>query len=246
MGWTAKSPPYFCAATETVTDVANDRAHTNWSPPPHRLDEAADSKPANKEPTLNSSGAKAITFTDLSDIIPNRQFRKRLLSRFDVSMGQGNPEASPGPRLLGNSQGHPRLDNPHLENEIELPQHRIERLAEMLESIPRTQKRVAIQKWQQVLGELQSMSIAIPGSRGLFSLLHEDPRHQEPGARIRLLKGVHDCLDDFRWIANDLASRPTRLYEIVPQTHPELLGAQDACGFGMGGVWFPASPQLQR
>jgi hypothetical protein len=38
---------------------------------------------------------------------------------------------------------------------------------------------------------------------------------------------------------------PTRLYEIVPQTHPELLGAQDACGHGIGGVWFPASPRLQ-
>jgi hypothetical protein len=97
---------------------------------------------------------------------------------------------------------------------IELPQHRQERLAEILASIPKTQKRVSVKSWQQVIGELRSMSIAIPGSRGLFSLLQEALRHQEPGARIRLSQGVHDCLDDFRWIAHDLASRPTRLYDI--------------------------------
>jgi hypothetical protein len=56
---------------------------------------------------------------------------------------------------------------------IELPQHRVERLAKILESMPRTHKRASVQKWQQVLGGLRSMSIALPGSKGLFSLLHE-------------------------------------------------------------------------
>jgi hypothetical protein len=286
MGWT-ESPPYFCAATETVTDVANQRALNNWTPPPHRLDKASDSRPANEEPSSSSSSSKAATATDLPDTIPNRAFKKRLLSRFDVfvddfiGMGQGNRkqltnlrrillhtldevfrplEADDSPSrkepasvkklLQGDACWTTRkvilgwiIDT--LKMTIELPQHRIERLAEILESIPRTQKRTTVKKWQQVLGELRSMSIAIPGSRGLFSLLHEALRHQEPGARIRLSQGVHDCLDDFRWIANDLADRPTRLYEIVPQTHPELLGAQDACGYGMGGVWFPVSQQLQ-
>ncbi len=93
----------------------------------------------------------------------------------------------------------------------ELPPHRVERLTEIVASVPRSQKRVSVKKWQQVLGELRSVPIAIPGSRGLFSLLHEALRHQEPGARIRLSRGVHDCLDDLRWISNDLAARPTRL-----------------------------------
>jgi hypothetical protein len=285
MGWT-ESPPYFCAATETVTDVANQRALNNWTPPPHRLDEAADSRPTSEEPSLITSSAKTATYTDLPDTIPNRRFKKRLLSRFDVfvddfiGMGQGNRKQLTNLRrillhtldevfrpLAGDdspSRKEPASVKKLLQGDacwstrkvilgwiidtlkmtIELPAHRMERLTELLASIPRTQKRVAVQKWQQVLGELRSMSIAIPGSRGLFSLLHEALRHQEPGARIRLSNGVHDCLDDFRWIATDLASRPTRLYEIVPQTHPELLGAQDACGFGMGGVWFPATHQL--
>jgi hypothetical protein len=286
MGWT-ESPPCFCAATETVTDVANQRALNNWKPPPHRLDETADSAPDDEQPLESSASGRAATATDSPDATPNRDFKKRLLSRFDVfvddfiGMGQGarkqltnlrrillhtldeafrplesgdspsrKEPASVKKLLQGDACWMTRevilgwiIDN--LKMTIELPQHRVERLAKMLESTPRTQKRVSVQKWQQVLGELRSMSIALPGSKGLFSLLHEALRHQEPGARIRLSQGVHNCLDDFRWTSNDLASRPTRLHEIVPQTHPELLGAQDACGCGMGGAWFPVSPDLK-
>jgi hypothetical protein len=126
---------------------------------------------------------------------------------------------------------------------LKLPQHRKNRLLSILRDIPATQNRISVKKWQQVLGEFRSMAIAIPGSRGLFSLLQEALRHQSKG-RIRLSNGVHDTLADLRWLATDLSTRPTRLYEIVPQPDPELLGAQDASGHGMGGVWPPASNQL--
>jgi hypothetical protein len=36
MGWT-ESPPYFCAATETITDISNRRLLNHWKAPPHRL-----------------------------------------------------------------------------------------------------------------------------------------------------------------------------------------------------------------
>ena len=52
---------------------------------------------------------------------------------------------------------------------VHLPPHRIERLAEILASIPVTQKRTSVRKWHKVLGELRSMSLALPGSRHLFS-----------------------------------------------------------------------------
>ena len=37
---------------------------------------------------------------------------------------------------------------------IRLPPHRIDRLAEILDSIPRSQHRTSLKKWHQVLGEL--------------------------------------------------------------------------------------------
>ena len=121
---------------------------------------------------------------------------------------------------------------------IELPPHRVQRLHDILADIPRTQRRIATKKWHQVIGELRSMVIAIPGARGLFSTLQEAFRHtEEKGKRIRLHKHVHAFLDDFRWLARDLASRPTRIAEVIPSA-PSTRGACDASGLGMGGVHF--------
>jgi hypothetical protein len=123
---------------------------------------------------------------------------------------------------------------------IELPPHRQDRLRELLQSIPRTQKRTSVRKWQQILGELRSMAIAIPGSRGLFSWMQETLKHRSDN-RIRLTQSVHDCVQDFQDLHRDLTTRPTRLYEIIPQDTPEIIGASDACGYGIGGVAFPHS-----
>ncbi len=139
---------------------------------------------------------------------------------------------------MGHQKNDTWLDN------IEMPAHRQERLREILASIAPGQKRIAIKKWHQILGELRSMTIAIPGARGMFSLLQEAFRHNVDG-RLRLNQGVHDTITDFRWLSDDIQRRPTRLHEIIPQSEPELLGAGDACGLGMGGVWFPMTDRLQ-
>ena len=56
---------------------------------------------------------------------------------------------------------------------ISLPQHRADRLHEILNSIAPTQRRVALKTWHKVLGELRSMAVAIPGARGLFCTLQD-------------------------------------------------------------------------
>eukprot|EP00980_Cylindrotheca_fusiformis_P027371 scaffold20209_cov98-Cylindrotheca_fusiformis.AAC.1 len=62
------------------------------------------------------------------------------------------------------------------------------------------------------------MSIALPGSRGLFSHLQAALRTRERNTRLRLTPGFHAALDDFRWIHQHLSERPTRLQELVPTT----------------------------
>ncbi|CAK9058977.1 Uncharacterized protein (Fragment), partial [Durusdinium trenchii] len=121
---------------------------------------------------------------------------------------------------------------------ITLPSHRKERLAEVLDSIPPHQKRIGVTKWHKVLGELRSMSLALPGSRGLFSALQKALQLHK-GKRVALNRDVHQALRDFRWILNNLSERPTRIAELVPLL-PSALGHHDASGAGAGGVWFPA------
>ena len=127
---------------------------------------------------------------------------------------------------------------------IQLPQQRVERLAEILASIPRTQKRTSAKKWHKVLGELRSMALALPGSRNIFSQL-QNALSTKKGARVTLRKGVHDALDDFRWMHENIASRPTRIAELVPLA-PSAEGHHDASGMGAGGVWFPGTHLAQR
>jgi hypothetical protein len=285
MGWT-ESPPYFCAATETVTDITNRRLANHWKPPPHRLEELADTQPEEPletEATVNAA-TKCVPLA-ISTRPHNRRTHQRPLQKTDVfvddfvAMAQGDKrQLSKVRRTLLHTLDEilrklDALDDEHRKEPastkklkqgdacwgtrklvlgwiidtilltLELPQHRKDRLQAILNELPRSQKRTSVKKWQQIVGEFRSMAIAISGSRGLFSLLQEALRHPSAG-RIRLSRGVHDTLDDLRWLANDLAIRPTRLYEIVPQPDPELLGAQDASGDGMGGVWFPASTSL--
>jgi hypothetical protein len=123
-----------------------------------------------------------------------------------------------------------------VQHTLELPPRRLLRLVSILDDLPRSKTRIATKSWHQILGELRSMVLAVPGLRGLFSLLQEALRH-ESKQRIRITTHMHDFLDDVRWVVQDLHARPTRLRELV-DTPPAAIGASDAAGPGMGGVLF--------
>jgi hypothetical protein len=53
-----------------------------------------------------------------------------------------------------------------------------------------------------------------------------------------LTKPVHAILKDFRLLAQNVATRPTRLAELVPADRPSTLGAHDATASGMEGMNF--------
>ena len=102
-------------------------------------------------------------------------------------------------------------------------------------------QRASESEWHKLLGELRSMSLAVPGSTGCFSFLQEALK---PGLkRISLSPPVKDQLKDLLWLATNLAERPTHLAEIVltPLTY---IGAVDAAKEGMGGVWFDMPERL--
>ena len=119
---------------------------------------------------------------------------------------------------------------------LHLPPHRLERLHTLLDRISPPHKRVPVGVWHQLLGELRSMSLVLPGSRGLFSILQHS-LSQADKHRVRITPQVCDMAADFRAIAASLHARPTRLRELVPTT-PIYVGACDACQLGTGGVWF--------
>ena len=120
---------------------------------------------------------------------------------------------------------------------IHLPEHRVERLGEILASIPATQKRLSLKKWHKMIGELRSMSLALPGARNMFSVMQHALSSCKK-TRVALTKGVHQAIQDFTWMFKDIVSRPTRIAELVPLL-ASTMGYHDASGEGAGGVWFP-------
>ena len=122
---------------------------------------------------------------------------------------------------------------------ISLPPHRVARLKEILDEIPSTQRRISVKKWHKILGELRSMSLALPGARYIFSSMQNAFSSSMKG-RLALDKGVHHALDDFRWMHDNISTRPTRIAELVPLP-PVAEGHHDASGHGAGGIWFPSA-----
>ena len=83
------------------------------------------------------------------------------------------------------------------------------------------------------------MALALPGSRNIFSQL-KNALFAKKGSQAALCKGVHDALDDFWWIHENVASRPTHIAELVPLAL-SAEGHHDASSVGDGGVWFPGT-----
>jgi hypothetical protein len=105
----------------------------------------------------------------------------------------------------------------------------------------RHKHRAGIKKWHKVLGEPRSKVQAIPGGRGLFSLLQTGFKFKDNN-RIRTTPAIRAQLQDFEHLAWDLGSQPTKLSEIVPNP-AAALGACNAAGAGIGGAWLAATTQ---
>ncbi len=58
------------------------------------------------------------------------------------------------------------------------------------------------------------------------------------GGRMALDKGVYPALEDFRWMQENISTRPTWIAEVVPLP-PVAEGHHNASGLGAGGIWFP-------
>jgi hypothetical protein len=89
-----------------------------------------------------------------------------------------------------------------------LPQHRIDQLEAIHNAFPPSQRRTSAKRWHKTLGKLWSMSLALPGARNIFSAMQTTLSTQSKN-RIALSKGVHNALDDFRWMHQNITTCPT-------------------------------------
>ena len=122
---------------------------------------------------------------------------------------------------------------------ISLPQHRIARLANILAAFSMHQCCTSVKRWHETLGKLWAMSLALPGSQNIFSLLQNAMTGQSKGW-ITPSKEVHDALDDFQWMHAHITSRPTCIAEVIPFLLVTK-GHHNTSGLGAGSIWFPCN-----
>ena len=65
------------------------------------------------------------------------------------------------------------------------------------------------------------------------------------GKRVTLSIGIPDALEDFKWLAKDVANRPTRMYELVP-LRPTVDGYHNASGYMCGAAVLPGPTAVPR
>ena len=292
MGWT-NSPPFFCAASETIADLANAALVDHRPARPHNLDGRAEGgrpnqgiisgggraaaanmpapqtlpRPLTRDPNLSRKNPRLLAYVDVfvddflalaqGPIGRLRNVRRHLFHAIDRVLRPLDEDDAPQRKEVNSLKKLDQGDGAWATQKeflgwdidtvgmtIRLPERRVTRLRELLDLFPPSKKRTSVKVWRRVLGELRSMALAIPGARGLFSQMQEALRHV-PQGRIALSPAVHQALADFRWMLDDLAARPTRLYELVPLS-PTLDGYHDASGTMCGGVLLPGPGAIPR
>jgi hypothetical protein len=262
MGW-AHSPPYFCAFTETVTDITN-RASLSLHPKHPLLGQTQ----CTQEPVENSFHPTAVilggnsvpplahadVYIDDFMLVAQRPYHLPLMNTLLHSLdkvfqdppptnrrqivsaskiSKGDATFSTQKRILGWDIDTHRMT-------LSLPTHRMDSMTELIQGTLH-RKRVSRKTWQRLLGTLRSTSPALYGAKHLFSTLQHALSDQR-GRRIRLTSLLRASLMDWTLLATTANAVPVPLHTVVPHP-PQIIGATDASKQGMGGFYITQSPR---
>ena len=86
--------------------------------------------------------------------------------------------------------------------------------------------------------------LAIPGAEGMFSHIQAALVKAGSSNRIKVDRSTRYELCNCKWMAGDIATRPTSITEVVHHP-PSIWKATDAAKAGMGGVIFDLTKQAE-
>jgi hypothetical protein len=259
MGW-AHSPPYFCAFTETITDMTNAKVVEAPARLPHRLLHTSQDHITPQATTfhdtavvLGSHKTPPLQYADvyIDDFlaVTQRPFHQHtlntLLHNIDTVFTNVDPsrrdvislsKIANGDATLSTTKRILGWDIDTHRMTLSLPQHRLDALNTLLLSTL-NKKRTSRKKWHVLLGTLRSTTPALYGAAHLFSILQYALTDTATN-RIRLTPLIKAVLRDWIHLASHIHHNPAPLHTLVP-TKPTIVAATDASLLGMGGFWLP-------
>jgi hypothetical protein len=262
MGW-VKSPPYFCAATETARDVSTEYIDTEvGSLPTHKFEKYAvgDAEYASlPESAENNKGFLYMVEVYVDDfmslVIPVSQAQLRHVASavmtgiHDVFPGDAMDSNDPisEKKLIKQEGRYSTLktllgfDFNGTAKTMWLEAAKREKLLTILKSWVRTGNRgtagIPFKEYESVILQLRHAFISIPAGVGLLSPCNRVFQAKPAYVYLHKNKRVLHALQGCRTLLRESTQEPTRCREWT-SGWPDFVGIVDASSHGVGGVVF--------
>ena len=265
MGW-SESPAFFCAASETARDVAEDRCReTVGSLPRHALEDLMlppDLWPEGAGPGRQGTPHKRLevyvddfcALAQTTDVGELRHISRALLHSIhevfpppEVSGLGGDDSVSVKKLKAGEGRWESRKELlgwifDGKTRCIELPPAKVDHIDNTIATALRAGG-IRWKEYEKLLGKVRHAAIGVPGCGGLFTPLNMVLREPRSWIAFSDHRDVAAALRDFRQLLREAAKEPTHVRELVPGL-PAFVGHCDACKSGAGGVWHSGTEEL--
>jgi hypothetical protein len=260
MGWT-ESPGYFCAATETGRDIMQALIDGGTRLPPHVFDsymEPTSGARRQSSPAADRTWQMTAVYVDDYILAAVESPDGTALQRTGRAALHTIHGLFPPPDVSGHLGGKDPISVKKLEagdarwaqskellgfvfdgksRTVHLTQRKAVGIADAITRLLR-KTRVAVQKFQSVVGKMRHVATILPSARSLFTPVNRALRGHPSTISLSASGEVRAALLDLRQMVSTLAARPTHVKEILPAPDPDYIGYCDASAFGAGGVWF--------
>ncbi len=266
MGWT-ESPGYFCAATETGRDIMQALIDAGTVCPPHALDAfMTPPTPARRQttPETERKWQMSVVYVDDYILAAVEDRTGTLLQRAGRAALHTIHGLFPPPARSGHRDGKDPISTKKLaagdaqwadtkellgfvfngkDRTVHLTQRKAVGIADDTAKLLK-KNRVALHKFQSIVGKMRHVTTILPMARGLFTPLNRALRGAPTVISLSATGEVRAALLDLRQLVLNLSDRPTHVNEILQHRAPDYIGYCDASAFGAGGVWFSGAEPL--
>ncbi|KAL7458421.1 hypothetical protein ACHAWC_009998 [Mediolabrus comicus] len=258
MGW-IESPPFFCAASETARDVAEDYVETPiGSRPAHKFEAYTKGDAAYQQLPAKSDGPlRYLIEVYVDDFIPlaiarskeqlDHVARGMMEAIHDVFPPNEKDEEDPiALKKLKKGDGTWMLEKDILgfmfngdEKTLWLEEEKRLALLAILKGWLRTAERstkgIPFEEFQSILSKIRHAFIAIPAGKGLLSPCNGVLRLEPQFVYLQRHQQLKSTIQSIRTLLRESATNPTKCKQLV-RGHPHYVGVKDSSGHGVGGA----------
>ena len=262
MGW-RESPGFFCAASETARDIAEEFAGFQGRMadlPIHKFEKHIQ-RPMHSDGDDAASDATPWAAIEcfVDDFMVMAQAKSRL-AHLSRSVMHAIEQVFPPPSVTGHVGGKDPISEKKIlrgeadwetskevlgwlvdgdKRTVQLSPDKAEAYAKEIKLLLRKgSRRVQLKRFREIVGKLRFAALCLPTGKSFMTPLNMALKGLPAYIGLGKKSEVREALGDWLQLLKELAQRPTHIREIVAKS-VDFYGYCDACNTGAGGVWLP-------